>query len=415
MSYELFIAFRYLKSKRKTGFISLISYISIAGVTIGVAALIIVLSVMNGFESEVRSRFIGVDAHVKVRTFHDKGVKEPEKIMQQIKDTPHITAMTTYVHKKGLIKSKTETTGLIIRGIDTETINDVTDIQKSINYGELNVDIVDLEKEDGTRRSVPGIVLGFNLADRLMVTVGDQVILASFEDVTRVGQMPQMMQFVVTGYFETGLFEFDDNMAYISNKSAQKLFRMGSKVSGIGIKLDNYENADAVEAMLDEQLGYPYRILTWFDLNQNLFAWMKIEKWAAFIILSLIIMVAAFNIISTMIMVTMEKTREIGILKSMGATNGSVRRIFTFEGLFVGVLGTILGCLIGFGLCWAQLEYKVFALPNDVYIIDWLPILMKWSDFIIIAVAAILITYIAAVYPAARAAKLDPVASIRYE
>jgi len=241
------------------------------------------------------------------------------------------------------------------------------------------------------------------------------VILASFEDVTRVGQMPQMMQFVVTGYFETGLFEFDDNMAYISNESAQKLFRMGSKVSGIGIKLDNYENADAVEAMLDEQLGYPYRILTWFDLNQNLFAWMKIEKWAAFIILSLIIMVAAFNIISTMIMVTMEKTREIGILKSMGATNGSVRRIFTFEGLFVGVLGTILGCLIGFGLCWAQLEYKVFALPNDVYIIDWLPILMKWSDFIIIAVAAILITYIAAVYPAARAAKLDPVASIRYE
>ncbi|MBN1558709.1 ABC transporter permease [candidate division KSB1 bacterium] len=414
MSYELFVAFRYLKSKRKTGFISLISYISITGVTIGVAALIIVLSVMNGFESEVRSRFIGVDAHVKVRTFHDKGVDEPEKIMQQIKDTPHIVAMTSYVHKKGLIKSKTETTGLIIRGIDAATINNVTDIQESINYGEMNVGVVEVGEDDAPRQ-LPGIVLGFNLADRLMVTLGDQVILASFEDVTRVGQMPQMMQFVVTGYFETGLFEFDDNMAYIANESAQKLFRMGSKVSGIGIKLDDYENANAVRSLLDEKLGYPYRILTWFDLNQNLFAWMKIEKWAAFIILSLIIMVAAFNIISTMIMVTMEKTREIGILKSMGATNGSVRRIFTFEGLFVGVLGTILGCLIGFGLCWAQLRYKFLSLPNDVYIIDWLPIMMKWTDFVIIAIAAVAITFCAAVYPAARAARLDPVTSIRYE
>lgn len=415
MSYELFIAFRYLKSKRKTGFISLISYISIAGVMIGVAALIIVLSVMNGFESEVRSRFIGVDAHVKVRTFHDKGVDEPEKIMEQIKNTPHIVAMTPYVHKKGLIKSKTETTGLIIRGIDPATINNVTEVQSSINYGELNVGMVDVEREDGSTRQLPGIVLGFNLADRIMVTLGDQVILASFEDVTKVGQMPQMMQFVVTGYFETGLFEFDDNMVYISNESAQKLFRMGDKVSGIGIKLDHYENAKAVEEILDNELGYPYRILTWFDLNQNLFAWMKIEKWAMFIVLSLIIMVAAFNIISTMIMVTMEKTREIGILKSMGATNGSVRRIFTFEGLFVGFLGTLMGFIIGFTLCWVQLKYKVFALPNDVYIIDWLPIMMKWTDFVFVGIAAILITYLAAVYPAGRAAKLDPVASIRYE
>jgi lipoprotein-releasing system permease protein len=411
MSYELFIAFRYLKSKRKTGFISLISHISIAGVTIGVAALIIVLSVMNGFESEVRSRFIGVDAHVKVRTFHDKGVKEHEKIMQQIKDTPHIAGMTPYVHKKGLIRSKSETTGMIIRGIDPGTVNNVTDVKNNINYGELNVGMV--ETEDG--RALPGIVLGFNLADRLIVTLGDKVILASFEDVTNVGQMPQMMQFVVTGYFETGLFEFDDNMAYISISSSQKLFRMGSKVSGIGIKLDHYDNAMEVEQILDEKLGYPYRILTWFDLNQNLFAWMKIEKWAAFVVLSLIIMVAAFNIISTMIMVTMEKTREIGILKSMGATNNSIRRVFTFEGLFVGVLGTVMGCLIGFGICWAQLEYRFLSLPNDVYIIDWLPILIKWTDFFAVAGAAILITFIAAVYPAARAAKLDPVASIRYE
>ncbi|MDZ7316405.1 MAG: ABC transporter permease [candidate division KSB1 bacterium] len=411
MSYELFIALRYLRSKRKTGFISLISYISILGVTIGVAALIIVLSVMNGFESEVRSRFIGVDAHVKVRTFNDRGIEDPAAIMARIKGTPHIVAMTPYIHKKGLIRSKTETTGLIIRGIDLQTVENVTEIKKSIKYGALDVGMV--ETDEG--RPLPGIVLGFNLADRLMVSVGDKVILASFEDVTRVNQMPQMMQFVVTGYFETGLFEFDDNMAYISNEAAQKLFRMGTKVSGIGIRLDHYENASVVEALLNEKLGYPYRVLTWFDLNQNLFAWMKIEKWAAFIILSLIIMVAAFNIISTMIMVTMEKTREIGVLKAMGATNAGIRRIFTFEGLLVGIVGTVLGCIIGYALCWAQYRYRFFSLPNDIYIIDWLPILMKWTDFVMISAAAILITYAAAVYPAARAAKLDPVKAIRYE
>ncbi len=411
MSYELFIALRYLKSKRRTGFISLISYISVAGVMIGVAALIIVLSVMNGFESEVRSRFIGVDAHVKVRTFNDRGIEDPEAIMERIKGTPHVTAMTPYVHKKGLIRSKSETTGVIIRGIDPATVESVTEVKNSINYGTLDVGLTTVE--DG--RQLPGIVLGFNLADRLMVSVGDKVILASFEDVTRVNQMPQMMQFVVTGYFSTGLFEFDDNMAYISNEAAQKLFRMGSKVSGIGIRLDHYQNAPIVEKLLTDKLGYPYRVLTWFDLNQNLFAWMKIEKWAAFIILSLIIMVAAFNIVSTMIMVTMEKTREIGVLKALGATSRSIRRIFTFEGLLVGVIGTVIGCIVGYALCWAQYRWRFFSLPNDVYIIDWLPIAMKWTDFVMVATAAVLITYLAAVYPAARAAKLDPVSAIRYE
>jgi lipoprotein-releasing system permease protein len=411
MSYELFIALRYLRSKRKTGFISLISYISVAGVMIGVAALIIVLSVMNGFESEVRSRFIGVDAHIKVRTFHDRGIDNQQEIMEKIKTTPHVVAMTPYIHKKGLIRSKTETTGLIIRGIDLETIDGVTDVKKSINYGALDLGLV--KTDEG--RELPGIVLGFNLADRMVVSVGDKVILASFDDVTRVNQMPQMMQFVVTGYFKTGLFEFDDNMAYISNESAQKLFRMGDKISGIGVRLDHYQNATVVEDLLNDKLGYPYRILTWFDLNQNLFAWMKIEKWAAFVILSLIIMVAAFNIISTMIMVTMEKTREIGVLKSMGATSQSIRQIFTFEGILVGVLGTFMGCAIGYALCWAQFHYRFFSLPNDVYIIDWLPIAMKWTDFVMISVAAVAITYLAAVYPASRAAKLDPVSSIRYE
>ncbi len=411
MRYEFFIALRYLKSKRRTGFISLISYISVTGVAIGVAALIIVLSVMNGFESEVRSRFIGVDTHIKVRTFHDQGVENHQTIMEQIKDTPHLVAMSPYIHQKGLVLSKKESTGILVRGIDEKTAPDVTNIKESINYGSLDLDM----QTTSEGKKLPGIVLGFNLADRLMVTLGDKVTIASFKGIQQLGQMPNMLQFVVTGYFETGLFEFDDTMAYISIESAQKLFTMPDKVSGIGIRVDDYQNAEKVANILQNQLGYPYRVITYFDLNRNLFAWMRIEKWAAFIILCLIIMVAAFNIVSTMIMITMEKTREIGILRSMGATPKSIRNIFTYQGLIVGFFGTLCGNIIGYALCWAQYKYRFFSLPMDVYIIDWLPILMKWTDAIFISVAAILITYGASVYPAVRASKLDPVQSIRYE
>ncbi|HQG44130.1 MAG TPA: ABC transporter permease, partial [bacterium] len=287
----------------------------------------------------------------------------------------------------------------------------VTDIGKNINYGALQLGPVTAENE----AALPGVLLGFNLADKLVVTLGDKITIASFANVTQFGQMPQMMQFRVSGYFQTGLFEIDDNFAYISIESAQKLFRMGDKVSGLEVKLDDYEKAETVAKRITNKLGYPYRVVTWQDMNPNLFAWMKIEKWAAFLILSLIIMVAAFNIISTLIMMTMEKTKEIGILKSMGATTGSIRRIFTFEGLFVGISGTLLGNLVGYGLCWAQQTYKLFALPSDVYIISWLPVLMKWSDFVMISVAAVLITFAASVYPAAHAAKLDPVEALRYE
>ncbi|MBN2355714.1 lipoprotein-releasing ABC transporter permease subunit [candidate division KSB1 bacterium] len=411
MSYELFIALRYLKSKRKTGFISLITYISVAGVVIGVAALIIVLSVMNGFEKEVRSRFIGVDAHVHVRTFHDRGVENVQNLADQLKNLPHVQAWSPYIFNKGLIRSRESTTGVLVRGIDPVSAVEVTDIGKNINFGELDVGPVPVEGE----ATMPGIILGFNLADKLIVTLGDKVTIASFSGVTQFGQMPMMMQFRVTGYFETGLYEIDDNFAYISIESAQKLFRMGDKVSGLELRLDNYENAATVADLITSRVGYPYRAITWQDMNPNLFAWMKIEKWAAFVILSLIIMVAAFNIVSTLIMVTMEKTKEIGILKSMGATGSSIRLIFTFEGLFVGIVGTLLGNVIGFALCWAQQTYKWFALPSDVYIISWLPVLMKWSDFAMISAAALLITFVASVYPAAHAAKLDPVEALRYE
>jgi lipoprotein-releasing system permease protein len=413
MPYEIFIANRYLRSKRRTGFISLINYMSILGVMIGVAALIIVLSIMNGFESEVQSRIIGFGAHIELRKYHYEGLEDPGKIREQIQDVPHIVGISPYVNEKGLIISKNKKSGVVIKGVDQATVRQVSDIEDDVVYGTFNVD--EIEGSNG-QRNLPGIVLGRYLADKLGVGLGERVQILSPTGISPIlAKIPNLKTFEVTGYFETGIFEFDDVFAYVSIKEAQKLFDMRDTVTGLEIKLDDLNRADLVSNRIDELLGYPYATVTWFDMNKNLFSWMKIEKWAAFIILSLIIMVAAFNIVSTLIMIVLEKTKEIGILKSMGASSASIMKIFIFEGLIGGILGTSLGCLIGFSLCWAQEKYKFFALPADVYIISALPILMKASDFVMIAGAAVLLCFLATVYPARRAARLDPVEAIRYE
>lgn len=414
MTFELFIASRHLRSKRRTGFVSLITYISVFGVMIGVAALIIVLSVMNGFESEVRSRIVGFDAHVRVGTYHDRGIEGYAQVVSQIHDVPHILGISPYIVDKGLIRSaESSGEGVIIKGVDPATVVKVSDLERNIVYGSLGLGMTAGAEGE---RSLPGIVLGFNLADKLVVGIGDKVTIISPVGVTgMLGPMPPVMQFRVTGYFQTGLYQYDDTFAYISLESAQKLFKMGEAVTGLELRLDNLSNARWVAQQIDERLGYPYRTTTWFDMNRNLFSWMQIEKWAAFIILSLIIMVAAFNIASTLIMIVLEKTKEIGILKSMGATARSIMKIFVFEGLITGVVGTVLGCVAGYVLCWSQLEYKWFSLPGDVYIINFLPVLMKWTDFVWVSLAAILISYVATLYPAWKASRLDPVQAIRYE
>jgi len=414
MSYELFIARRYLKSKRKTGFISLITYISMLGVAIGVAALIIVLSIMNGFESEVRSRIIGFGSHIELRKFHQEPMSDYPAVADQVENVEHIVGLSPYIQEKGLVfhpKNKKKE-GLAVKGIDPGTVGSVSDIEQDVVYGVFDVGEV---HSDGSR-SYPGIVLGRYLADKLGADLGDKIQILSPTGITPLlSSMPRFFTFQVTGFFETGIFEFDDLFAYIDIHEAQRLFDMKNQVSGLEIKLDDLDRADAVKAAIEDILGYPYTAITWFQMNKNLFSWMQIEKWGAFIILSLIIMVAAFNIISTLIMIVLEKTKEIGILKSMGATSSGIMKIFMFEGLIGGVVGTVLGCVLGYGLCWAQLKYEFFSLPPDVYIISALPVLMRVRDFFMISGAAIFLCFMATVYPAFKAANLNPVEAIRYE
>ncbi|NQT27434.1 lipoprotein-releasing ABC transporter permease subunit [candidate division KSB1 bacterium] len=409
--YELFIARRYLRSRQKTGFINAITYITVSGIAIGVAALIIVLSVMNGFESEVRERIIGFDTHVRLRTYHDQGLPDYKEITEMIKDIPHIVGISPYIYDKGMIRSGKYSDGIILKGSDPATLAQVSDLEKNIVYGEVNLGMI--PREEGS--DLPGLVVGTYLADRLYIALGDVVTIFSLSGIRSMFQMPPVKQFIVTGYFETGMFEFDNAYAYISIEAAQELFRMGDKVSGLEIRLDDLYKADVVVEEIDKRLGYPYTADTWFEMRRNLFSWMQLEKWAMFIVLCLIILVAAFNIITTLIMVVMEKTREIGILKSMGATSRSIQRIFLYEGIVVGVVGTLLGLIIGYALCWAQIRYEFFTLPGDVYFINTLPVRMQATDFLFIAGASILLCLVSAYYPAMRASRLIPVDAIRYE
>lgn len=416
MSYELFIAQRYLKSKRKTGFISVITYFSIGGVLIGVAALIIVLAVMNGFETEVRTRIIGFDAHIRMRPFqtnHKSGLDNyPDKI-NQLKQIDHIVGCAPYIIEHAIIQTDRPQT-VFIKGSDPKLEDDVSKLKEYIISGELNFDPVSVENEPAR----PGIVLGSSLARRLMADINSKVFLISAAGLSISGgpfQMPKVKAYTVTGIFESGLNEYDANVALCSIKDAQDLFMYGNRVGGIEIKLDNMELADQVAREIDSRFGYPYTTETWFERNRTLFSWMKIEKWAAFIILCLIIMVAAFNIISTLIMVVLEKTREVGILKAMGANSGSIMRIFMFEGLVIGVVGTLFGSLLGYLLCWSQHKYQWFSLPGDIYFINALPIEMKILDFVFIAGFTLLLCLVASVYPAWKASRLDSVDAIRYE
>jgi lipoprotein-releasing system permease protein len=408
MSYEVFIAKRYLKSKKSSKFISIITVISVCGVLIGVAALDFVLSMMNGFEKEVRSRIIGTTAHITVFPMHGEGIENYQSLYPQIKEIKDVKAIAPFVFFKAAISSKEESDGIVVRGIDFEQEKNVTDIAQNLLEGSF-----DLKSSN----EIPGIVLGATLAERLGVSLGDNVVLFSINkaDLSSAWTIPKATKFQLVGIFETGMYEYDASMSYVSLESAQKLFNLGEKVSGLQIKIKDLYKAGKVANQLDQKLGYRFYALDWMHMHKNLFSWMTLEKYAMFIVLSLIIAVAAFNIISTLIMVVIEKRKDIGILKSMGSTSESIMKIFMFEGLVVGVVGTILGSILGFSLCWVQETFKIVTLPPEIYFINSLPIDMRPWDFILVGTAAMGITFLAALYPAKRAADLTPVEAIRYE
>lgn len=434
MIFELFVANRYLRSKRRTGFISLITYISVLGIMIGVAALVIVLSVTNGFETEVRERIINVDAHIKVTKFSDAELDDYQAVADKLRSIEHVIGVSPYIQDKGMLRFGKSIEGVFFKGIDESSVDQVSDLRNTLVAGELRVDPVQgrsqapdtllIEKRvkpemtplfSDVDPDMPGIILGSQLSFRLNAVVGDVIIAISPSGMTGMFSSPQVERLVVTGVFETGLYEYDDAYCYISISTAQKLFLLEDAASGIELKLDNVDRASKVKNLIDEKLRYPFYARTWHDMHITLFRWMKIEKWLYTLLLSLIILVAAFNIVSSQIMMVLEKRREIGILRAIGTTRKQIMRIFMLEGLIIGITGTLLGDLLGYGLCWAQVKYRFFALPGDVYFLSALPVKMEFFDFVLITFVSLALTLLATVYPARRAGSLDPVETIRYE
>jgi len=410
MSFEYFIAKRYLGAKRKTGFISIITYVSIAGIMIGVTALVLVLSVMNGFESEVRTRLIGADAHLRIRKYFTETISRPDSIINIIKKNENVIGVSPAISEECMIRSQSTQRPTILKAIDVATADDVIEISNKMSYGEL-----DFSRKTINGRNLPGIILGRYLADAILaLNIGDVVSVFVMPKDGGIFSQPKIMQFYVAGIVEFGYYEYDKIFSYVSIKDAQKLFNMDG-VSWIEVKLDDYQKAADVGKEVSAELGYPYTSLTWFERHKSLFSWMEVEKMLALIILSLIIMVAAFNIVSSLVMLVMDKTREIGILKSMGANAKSIMRIFMFEGMLVGVTGTFLGCLIGYTIAFVQIQFNLIPLPSDVYLIDTFPVELELFDFLVIPTVSLTLSFISSVYPAWKASKLVPVEAIRYE
>jgi lipoprotein-releasing system permease protein len=415
MSYELFIGLRYLKAKRKQTFISLITLISIGGVMVGVTALMVVLAVMNGFKDDLRDKILGVTSHVVISRY-DGAMADYRQVMARVEKIPGVKAATPFIYSQVLISSGHVVSGAVLRGFDPETAGKVISLARNLRGGDLKE--LSHGQVNSGHQELPTMILGKELAKNLGgVERGDTVtVISPLGRITPLGQVPRSQVFQVAGTFESGMYEYDSTLAYVPLTAAQNFLGLDDRVTGIELRVDDIYHADRVAAKAGKLLGgFPFWSRDWMSMNRNLFSALKLEKIVMFIILTLIILVAAFNIISTLIMIVMEKARDIAILKSMGATNRSIMAIFMIEGLIIGLVGTILGLLGGYVLCKLLATYKFVQLPPDVYYISTLPVKMDALDVTLTALAAIAISLVATLYPAWQASRLEPAEAIRYE
>ena len=411
MSFELYIGGRYLRAKQKQAFVSLITILSIAGVMVGVMALIVVIAVMTGFDADLKARILGGQSQIMLMR-HTGEFKSYREVVTAVEETKGVVAATPFIVTQGMLRSRSGAVGAVIRGIDPSTAGRV---MKTLEQ----VSLPDSSGEKSARQSIPhapGIVLGKELARNLGVIEGDLVYLMSPHGMlSPIGHLPAMKQFKITGFFQSGMYEYDQTFAFIHLKDAQKMLRMGDSVSGIDIRVTDIYKAREIADRITSTLGFPYWARDWMQMNQNLFRALKMERWVMAIILILIVLVAAFNIASSLIMLVMGKTRDIAILKAMGATNKSIRKIFVFNGMVIGAIGTVLGLCLGLLLCTLLKHYDIYELTGDIYYFTTtLPVKIEILWVLGIVTAAMVICFLATLYPARQAAKLDPVEAIRY-
>jgi lipoprotein-releasing system permease protein len=395
-SAELLVSLRYLLTKRKEKFLSLISFISVAGLAIGVCALIVVIAVMTGFDRDLRDRIVGNYSHITVGSYQPIATGEYEALEKRIRQNPHVTATSPFIQGQVLVEQEGKYMALGVKGIDPQKERRVTRIAELItrgSYGSL---------ADGE------VIVGKELASLYGLSVGSEINL--------ITPKRERTSLKVGGVFASGMYDYDLNLIVVSLATAQKLLGIENGVTAVAVKLDNIYNAPKVKRELEDTVGYQYYMRTWIESNANFFAALKLEKLTMFIILTLIILVASFNVVSTLIVMVVEKTKDIGILKSLGMSSAAIRRIFTYEGAIIGVTGTLTGTALGVLLCFLLQKYHFIKLPPDVYYIETLPVaLTVWPDLVLIVAAALAITLLATIYPATKAAQMKPVEALRYE
>jgi lipoprotein-releasing system permease protein len=402
--YEWFISLRYLRAKHKHGFISLISFISVAGITVGVIALIVVLAVYSGFTDGLRDQILGINSHVVVQQVSGS-IRNYELTRDQVLTVEGVEGATPYLYAQTLLSSSSGGTGVVLRGIDPATAEDVISLPGQMIEGTTH-DLL-TRNED----SIPNIILGKQLARQLQVYIGGKVRLISPSGpLTPMGVIPKIKTCRVSGIFESAMYDYDSSLAYMSLSDVQQFLESGDIAHGIEVVVDRkkLDTADEIAAAIVAKLGHGYIAKDWMSMNQPLFAAFKLEKIGMFICLTLIIFVAALNIISALIMVVMEKGKDIAILKSMGATSASIMRIFFLQGAVIAFSGTILGVLGGLGLCELLSRYKFIELPPNVYPMTTLPIKVLPGDIVIVAISAVLITLLATLYPSWKASQVQP-------
>lgn len=406
---ETFIARRYLLSKRNIRFTNVIGYISVAGITIGVAALLIALSVFNGFNGVVTSVLLGFDPHLRIETKGALSKDQISGIEKVVLRSPGVKAFSPFISGKAMIVTKYANKVVYLRGVDEARIGNVSGLQEKIVLGSLA-----LRDSAG----VSGIVLGATLADRLASVIGDEVSIISptgFQSTFSGTATPPMHRFRVTGIYESNNKDYDASYAYISLQAGQSVFEMGESFSGLEMRLTDLSESESMKSELAKQLSPDLVISTWYDLHRTLYLVMNIERWAAYVLLSLIIVVATFNMLGSLTMSVIEKQRDIGVLKSMGMTSRRIIRIFMVEGMIIGTIGTLLGLVIGLGVLYVQVHFQLFRLDTSVYIIPAIPVDIRWSDFISITAASLGLSWLASYYPARRAAATLPAEALRWE
>jgi len=408
MRFEWFVSLRYLKAKRKQGFISLISIISVAGVAIGVMALIIVLAVMTGFTKELRDKILGINSHIIVQRYGGE-IDDYQAVAAAISGIEGVSATTPYIYTQTMITSQRAGTGAILRGVDPATADGVLNIEKYLK----GCTLADLGRREDRRP--PAIILGSELARQLRVYRGDKVrLMSSSGPLTPIGIIPKIRVCTVAGIFQTDMYEYDSSLAYVSIATAREFLDLDDAVHGVEVRVDDIYQANVLARRMEKLLGANFVAKDWMRMNKNLFSALRLEKTALSIIVALVVLVAAFNIVSTLIMVVMEKNRDIAILKSMGASSAQIMKIFIYEGLVIGVTGTVLGVGGGLGVCALLSRYQFIKLP-DVYPLSTLPVTVVATDVATIAASAVVITLAATLYPSWQASKVEPATALRYE